>query len=162
MSISAVSNASSVFVSPQSTTRRQQEDAAGRQLEQALQSGDLATATQAYDKLAAFGPNNSGPFVDPSLASQFAALGQDLQAGNLGAAQQGMAQLGTNLLQHDAQIVQQDYKNGNLQAAQQAITNLEGDYWAVTGQRPAASITQGAPSPATNGASTSPAVNLTA
>lgn len=161
MSISAVSNASSVFISPQSTARRQQEDAAGRQLEQALQSGDLAAATQAYDKLAAFGPNNSGPFVDPSLASQFAALGQDLQAGNLGAAQQGIAQLGTNLLQHDAQIVQRDYRNGNLQAAQQAVTNLEGDYWAVTGQRPAASTPQGA-STATNGASTSPAVNLTA
>ncbi len=134
MSISSVSNASPTPLPQQSSPLRQQEEIAGRQLEQALQSGDLATATQAYNKLAAFGPNNSGPFKTPALQQGFAALGQALQAGDLGAARQAANTVSSGLLQQDLQIAQQDYKAGGLQGAQHAIANLEGDYWAVTGQ----------------------------
>lgn len=119
---------------PPPISRRAQEDQVGRQLEQALQSGDLAGAQQAYKALAAFGPNNSGPFAYAPLAKQFAAVGQALEAGDLGAAQQATAQLGTNLLKRDVQIARQDYKAGGWQGAQKAIANLEGDFWAVTGQ----------------------------
>jgi hypothetical protein len=134
MSISIVSNASSAFVPPENVARRQQEDIAGRQLEQALQSGDLAAATQAYDRLAAFGPNNSGPFSSPLLKQGFAAVGKALQAGDLGTAQKLANKVGNGLLQQDYKIAQQDFQAGGLQGAQQAIANLEGDYWAVTGQ----------------------------
>ncbi|MGB7584842.1 MAG: hypothetical protein WBM11_08350, partial [Terriglobales bacterium] len=136
MSISLVSNATatSALATPQPISRRQQEDIAGRQLEQALQSGDLTTATQAYDQLAAFGPNNSGPFQSPALQQGFLAVGQALQAGDLGAAQQAASTVSSGLLQKDYNIAKQDYKSGGLQGAQQAIANLEGDYWAVTGQ----------------------------
>jgi hypothetical protein len=119
---------------PPPISLRSQEDQAGRQLELALQSGDLAGAQQAYNKLAAFGPNNSGPFVNAALAKQFAVVGQALQAGDLGAAQQATAQLGTGLLKRDLKIARQEYKDGGWQGAQKAIANLEGDYWAVTGK----------------------------
>jgi hypothetical protein len=161
MSIASVSNASSAFVPPQPISRRQQEDIAGRQLESALQSGDLATATQAYDQLAAFGPNNSGPFSSPALKQGFADVGQALQAGDLGAAQQAANTVSSGLLKQDYQVAQQDYKTGGLQGAQQAIANLEGDYWAVTGQGVPVS-----PPPSvdatTGGIQTTPPVNLQA
>jgi hypothetical protein len=134
MSIASISSLNSSQLPSQTTSLRQQEDQAGRQLEQAIQSGDLAGAQQAYNALAAFGPNNSGPFSNPKLASQFAAVGQALQAGDLGAAQTAINTLGKNLLKQDIQIVRQDFKAGGEAGAQQAIANLEGDYWAVTGQ----------------------------
>lgn len=134
MSIASISSLNSSQLPSQTISLRFREDQAGRQLEQALQSGDLAGAQQAYNALSAFGPNNSGPFTDPALASQFAAVGQALQAGDLGAAQQAINTLGKNLLKHDIQIVRQDYKAGDASGAQKAIANLEGDYWAVTGQ----------------------------
>jgi hypothetical protein len=161
MSISSVSNASPTPLPPQPSPLRQQEELAGRQLEQALQSGNLAGATQAYNKLAAFGPNNSGPFKTPALKAGFAALGQALQAGNLGAAQQAANSVGSGLLQQDYQIALQDYKAGGLQGAQHAIANLEGDYWAVTGQgipvEPPPTLTA-----STGNVQTTPAINLQA
>jgi len=161
MSIASISSLnSSPLLSPPNSLRSQ-EDQAGRQLEQALQSGDLAGAQQAYTKLSAFGPNNSGPFTDPALASQFAAVGQALQAGDLGAAQQATNTLGKNLLHHDVQIVRQDINAGGAAGAQQAIANLEGDYWAVTGQGLPASPD---PSVAATASSnqTAPAINVRA
>lgn len=160
MSIAAVSSLISSPLPSLTTTTRSQEDQAGRQLEQALQSGDLAGAQQAYNALSAFGPNNSGPFSNPALASQFAAVGQALQAGDLGAAQQATNALGKSLLKNDLQIARQDFKAGGASGAQKAIENLEGDYWAVTGQgQPAtASPTPNTPSPA----QAAPAINVQA
>jgi hypothetical protein len=128
MSTSGISSVNSSLLGPQPVPTRLREDIAGRQLEQAVQSGDLAGAQQAYKALAAFGPNNSGPFVDPSLKSQFAAIGQALQAGDIGTAQHETAALGTNLLKRDVQLAEQGYKTGGPAGAQQAIANLEGDY----------------------------------
>jgi hypothetical protein len=134
MSVASISSLNSSPLLSQPNSLRSREDQAGRQLEQAIQSGDLAGAQQAYNTLSAFGPNNSGPFSSPALSSQFAAVGQALQAGDLGAAKQAVDTLGKNLLKHDLQIVRQDFKASGAAGAQQAIANLEGDYWAVTGQ----------------------------
>jgi hypothetical protein len=161
MSISPISNATSAAATTSPLSLRQQEDVVGRQVEQALQSGDLAGATQAYNKLAAFGPNNSGPFTSPALKQDFAALGQALQAGDLGAAQQAVTTLGNGLLSNDYQIAQRDYKAGGLQGAQQAISNLEGDYWAVTGQGNPVPVDQNLAA-TTSADQSAPAVNLQA
>ncbi|MGH9498842.1 MAG: hypothetical protein ACRD3L_06835 [Terriglobales bacterium] len=159
----SVTSISSTTPPPASAiSRRFQEDTVGRQLELALQSGDLAGAQQAYNTLAAFGPNHSGPFVNPSLAKQFAALGQALQAGDLGTAQQVNAQLGTDLLKRDLQRVRHDIQQGGLENAQKAISDLKGDYWAITGQNfsvPGSPSTTEPTGSSTNG---SPAVNVQA
>jgi hypothetical protein len=123
-------------------TRRQSEDQIGRQMEQALQNGDLNGAEQAYQQLAAFGPNNSGPFKDPTLQADFQALGQDLQSGNLTAAQSDNNSLTTGVLTHDVQAVMKDAKSGNPQALNSAMANLQGDYWAVYGQAPSSTWLQ--------------------
>jgi hypothetical protein len=159
MSITGISSLSSSQPSSPVTSLRSQEDQAGRQLEVALQSGDLASAQQAYNALGAFGPNNSGPFSNPALANQFAAVGQALQAGDLATAQQLTNTLGKNLLNQDFHIAKQDFDKGGAAGAQQAIANLEGDYWAVTGQgRPVAAPTPAPTSPATP----APAINVQA
>jgi hypothetical protein len=146
MSIASISSLNSLQLS-QPSPLRSQEDQAGRQLEQAIQSGDLAGAQQAFSALSAFGPNNSGPFTSPALSSQFAAVGQALQAGDLGAAKQAVNTLGKNLLTQDFDIARQDFKAGGASGAQQAIANLEGDYWAVTGQgQPVSPGPSGSPS----------------
>ena len=73
-----------------------------RQLGRALNSGDLAGAQQAYSSLLALARQNGAPdgasgnvpaglFRNPKVASDFAALGQALQAGDLAAAQQAFA-----------------------------------------------------------------------
>lgn len=122
-------------------TRRQTEDQIGRELEQALQDGDLNGAEQAYQQLAAFGPNNSGPFSDPTMKSEFQALGQDLQNGNLSAAQSDNTALTTNLLRQDVASVVRASHSSNASSAQDqtalqtALANLKGDYWAVYGQQ---------------------------
>jgi hypothetical protein len=117
---------------------RQAEDAIGRQLEQDLQNGDLAGAEQAYKQLASYGPNNSGPFADPTLKADFQALGQDLQSGNLAAAQSDNSTLTTGLLNKDVQAVMQAAHGSSAQdtpTMKAAMANLLGDYWAVTGQK---------------------------
>jgi len=134
MSITSITSLNTSQPPSPSASLRAKEDAIGRQLEQAIQSGDLAGAQQAYSALSAFGPNNSGPFSSPALSSQFAAVGQALQNGDLGAAKQAADKLGKNLLQQDLQVARHDVRNGGWSGAQQAITNLKGDYWAVTGQ----------------------------
>ncbi|HLW87071.1 MAG TPA: hypothetical protein VKR57_01185 [Terriglobales bacterium] len=138
MSISGIASSSlpQLGAGPQiQPSRRQSEDMIGRQLEQDLQSGNLAGAQQAYYQLAAFGANGSGPFTQPNMQSEFQALGADLQSGNLSAAQTDNATLTSNLLTNDVKAVHQDQKNGDSQAYQTAMSNLKGDYWAVYGQQ---------------------------
>jgi hypothetical protein len=119
-------------------SRRQSEDQIGRQLEQDLQNGDLQGAQQAYQQLAAFGPNNSGPFSDPTLKSEFQALGTDLASGNLTAAQSDNTALTHGLMAKDIQTVRnaQNGPSANPQALASALANLKGDYWAVYGSQP--------------------------
>jgi len=132
MSVSGISSASFAQVSPPNLSVRQQEDAAWRQLEQGLQSGNLSAAQQAYNTLASFGPNNSGPFVNTKQAAEFQALGQTLQAGDLSGAQQQASQIAHQQLVKDFTRYQQDSQAGN-PAGGQALSNLQGDAWAVFG-----------------------------
>jgi hypothetical protein len=85
MSVAAVSNLSSP---PTAVSPYRQEHQDGWALENALRSGNLTAAQSAYNALAAFGPNNSGPFKAPELTQQFQALGQAISSGDLASAQQ--------------------------------------------------------------------------
>jgi hypothetical protein len=160
MSISSISNASSALVQPQPTSRRQQEDVAWRQLQLGLQSGDLAGAQQAYATLAAFGPNNSGPFSNPTQAAEFKSLGQSIQAGDLSGAQQEAGQIAGQQLAKDFNRYEKDVQSGN-PAGGEALANLKGDFWAATGLS-----LQNSPTPnvaaATSENQTGPAINLQA
>ena len=75
---------------------------------------------------ALFRPRNS--------ANQFAAVGQALQAGDLAAAKQAADKLGKNLLNRTSKSQSRTSIPGAGQGAQKAISHLEGDFWAVTGQ----------------------------
>lgn len=161
MSITSVASLNVSQPPSPSASLRAREDSLGRQLEKAIRSGDLAGAQQAYSALSAFGPNNSGPFSSPALTSQFAAVGQALQAGDLAAAKQGADKLGKNLLQQDFQVAQQQYRSGGRSGAQQAITNLEGDFWAVTGQNLSVPAPQTAVAPSST-PQANPAINVQA
>src|ERR1700691_931902 len=112
-------------------TKRQSEDQIGRTLELDLQHGDLPAAQQAYNNLAAFGPHKCRPFTTPTMKCEFQTLGEDLQAGNLTAAQSDNRALATNLLKQDVQDVVQ---GGGSQSAATAMANLKGDFWAIYGQ----------------------------
>ena len=141
-------------------SKRQSEDQIGRTLEQDLKNGDLQGAQQAYYQLAAFGPNNSGPFTDPKLAADFNQLGQDLQAGNLTAAQTDNTNLTTGLIQKDVQAVLKDQNSSspNPQGLAQAMANLKGDYWAIYGTQLSAGQLQALE----GGGSSSPTLNVQA
>ena len=147
MSVAAVSSISVPQPIEPPVSRRTAEDQAGRQVEEALQAGDLSSAQSAYQQLASFGPNNSGPFTNPVLAQEFQAVGQAIQAGNLASAQTDANTLGRGVLTQDAHIASQDFQSGGWPAAQQAVANLAGDYWAVTGN----SLPSGIVPPAENG-----------
>ena len=90
MTISGVSSTSGSFT-PQTNNIRD----TFNQLADAIQSGDLATAKQAYTALTQANPNllTSSP-----LSQDFSALGQALQSGDVTAAQQAL-----NTLEADAQ-----------------------------------------------------------
>jgi|SRR5580704_3130414 hypothetical protein len=156
MSVSGI--ASSSFLQPgtgqlMQPSRRQSEDQIGRTLEQDLQSGNLQGAQQAYYQLAAFGPNNSGPFNDPTMKAEFQTLGQDLQAGNLSAAQSDNSTLTGNLIQKDEAAVARasgSSQNPNSNALAAALANLKGDYWAVYGTEAGSSLGNGSSSSAIN------------
>jgi hypothetical protein len=137
MSVSGIASTLSPFGTAPvlQPSRRQSEDQIGRQLEQALQNGDLNGAEQAYQQLAAFGPNHSGPFTDPTLKSEFQILGQDLQSGNLAAAQSDNSTLATGLLKRDIQAVIKNSNGADATDSNTALANLKGDYWAVYGQQ---------------------------
>jgi hypothetical protein len=160
MSISSVSNASSAAVQPQPVSRRQQEDVAWRQLQQGLQTGDLAGVQQAYTTLAAFGQNNSGPFSNPTQAAEFKSLGQSIQAGDLSGAQQEAGQIAGQQLAKDFNRYEKDVQSGN-PAGGQALANLKGDYWAVTGQDLQSSLAPNLPA-TTSENQTGPAINVQA
>jgi len=135
MSVSAVSNVSAAPPDPPvSVSRRRQEDIAGRQMMAALDAGDLSAAQQAYNTLAAFGPNDAGPFESPVLTQEFQAVGQAIQAGDLSAAQQTAHTLGQNVLKKDVHQVRNDYSDGNWPGVRKALDNLAWDYWAVYGK----------------------------
>jgi hypothetical protein len=132
------------------TTNRQSEDVAARQLIADLEKGDLSGAQQAYNTLASFGPNNSGPWAAGSqMQQEFQQLGQDLSAGNLTGAKGDAKTMAATQLSNDMQIAQQDYKSGDMGAYNQAVENYKGDYWAVFGTTPGGElpITGGGGSP---------------
>jgi hypothetical protein len=94
MSLAGVSS----YVNPtpvNSPTFYSQRKSDAGQLQQALQSGDLAGAQSAYNALASLqSSTGSGPFPNNKvLSGDFNALGDALQAGNLSAAQQIGAKL---------------------------------------------------------------------
>ena len=97
MSIAAVSS-SSIFQELQSFYQNRQTDL--KQLGSALQSGDLASAQQAYNTLAVLGEGgpfaNSEPFSKSSRVQAFNAIGEALQAGDLARAQASFATLTGN------------------------------------------------------------------
>src|SRR3981081_3957119 len=94
MSIAAVSSLS-IFQELQSFYQNRQTDL--KQLGSALQSGDLASAQQAYNTLAVLGEGgpfaNSEPFSKSSRVQAFNAIGEALQAGDLARAQASFATL---------------------------------------------------------------------
>ena len=129
-----------------------------RQLGQALNSGDLAGAQQAYSALLALAQQNgasnaananatanatAGPFRNPKIASDFAALGQALQAGDLAAAQQAFA-----TFRHDLRSGRS--QNGASQSANstlpEIVINISGFLPDNSGSNPAAN----SPAPSTS------------
>ena len=94
MSTTAVSSPS-IFQELQSFYQGRQADL--KQLGSDLQSGDLSSAQQSYNALAALGQNgpfaNSEPFSKSSKAQAFESIGQDLQSGDLAGAQAAFATL---------------------------------------------------------------------
>jgi hypothetical protein len=155
MSIAGISSSvlSQAIAQPPST--RQQEDAAWRQLEQGLQSGNQTATQQAYNTLASFGPNNSGPFSDPTQAAEFKSLGQSIQAGDLTGAQQQASQIAGQQLTKDFNRYEKDVQSGN-PAGGEALANLKGDTWAVFGSQPQSAVAP-ATTAITDGGNASPA-----
>jgi hypothetical protein len=94
MSTAAVSSNS---LYQQLQTFYQQRQADLKQLGQALQSGDLAGAQQAFNAIQTLGQSgpfaNADPFSNKQRDQDFAAVGQALQAGDLAGAQQAFATL---------------------------------------------------------------------
>jgi hypothetical protein len=67
-----------------------------RQLNEALQSGDLSGAKAAYNNLVSLGKtdiNQNNPFTLTNRAADFSAIGGALQSGDLSGAQQALAAL---------------------------------------------------------------------
>jgi hypothetical protein len=67
-----------------------------QELKDALQSGDLAGAQQAYNNLVSLGKtmlDRNNPFLRTDRAADFSAIGNALASGNLAAAQQAFAVL---------------------------------------------------------------------
>ena len=97
-----------------------QRKSAFEQLGQALQSGDLSAAQQAFSTLQQNVPQGASAQNSQGNASQsqFAALGQALQSGNLSAAQQAFSKIqqagGHHRHHHHAS---QDNANGSVTAA---------------------------------------------
>jgi hypothetical protein len=94
MSVSAITS-SSLSQSAQSYFQQRQTDL--KQLGQALHSGDLAGAQQAYNAIVALRQNGPSPtsaaFLRSGRQQDFAAIGQALQSGDLSGAQQAFSQL---------------------------------------------------------------------
>lgn len=75
----------------------QQRTADLSQLQQALQSGDVSDAQQAYNAIVALGQQgplpNGTPFYSTKLEQDFQAVGQALQSGDMNAAVQAFKEL---------------------------------------------------------------------
>jgi len=138
MSVAGISSSILSQATAQPPAVRQQEDAAWRQLEQGLQSGNQTATQQAYNTLASFGPNNSGPFSNSTQAAEFKSLGQSIQAGDLTGAQQQASQIAGQQLTKDFNRYENDVQTGN-PAGGQALADLRGDTWAVNGSQPQSS-----------------------
>ena len=113
MSTTAISS-SSIFQELQSFYQNRQSDL--KQLGNALQSGDLSGAQQAFSALSALGQSgpfsNSEPFSKSSRAQAFDTLGQALQSGDLAGAQAAFAALTA--------------KQSSSQSTPAAVVNLSG------------------------------------
>ena len=142
MSVAGISSSILSQATAQPPSIRQQEDAAWRQLEQGLQSGNQSATQQAYNTLASFGPNSSGPFSNSTQAAEFKSLGQSIQAGDLSGAQQQASQIAGQQLTKDLNRYERDVQSGN-PAGGQALANLKGDTWAVNGSVPQSSAAPG-------------------
>ncbi|HTA23980.1 MAG TPA: hypothetical protein VK763_10630 [Terriglobales bacterium] len=138
MSVAGISSSILSQATAQPPSVRQQEDAAWRQLEQGLQSGNQTATQQAYNTLASFGPNNSGPFSNSTQAAEFKSLGQSIQAGDLTGAQQQASQIAGQQLTKDFNRYEKDVQTGN-PAGGQALADLKGDFWAEFGSQPQSS-----------------------
>ncbi|HLW85413.1 MAG TPA: hypothetical protein VKR60_09385 [Candidatus Sulfotelmatobacter sp.] len=94
MSTAAVSS-NSLYQQLQSFYQQRQADL--KELGQALKSGDLAGAQQAFNALQTLGQSgpfaNADPFSNNQREQAFAAIGQALQSGDLAGAQQAFAAL---------------------------------------------------------------------
>lgn len=94
MATQAVSS-SSIYQELQSFYQSRQSDM--QELSEALQSGDLSTAQQAYSQLVSLGQSgpfqNTEPFGNSSRAQDFEAIGQALSSGDLAGAQTAFAEL---------------------------------------------------------------------
>lgn len=101
MSTAAVSS-NSLYQQLQSYYQQRHTDL--QQLGQALQSGDLASAQQAFNAIQTLGqsgPLASGePFQNSQREQDFAAIGQALQSGDLAGAQQAFATLEQTFSRH--------------------------------------------------------------
>jgi|SRR5580704_2790480 hypothetical protein len=157
MSVAGISSSILSLATAQPPSIRQQEDAAWRQLEQGLQSGNQTATQQAYNTLASFGPNNSGPFSNPTQAAEFKSLGQSIQAGDLAGAREQASQIAGQQLAKDFNRYEKDVRSGN-PAGGQALANLEGDTWAVTGYQPQSSAAVTTPAVA-SGENSAPAAS---
>lgn len=138
------------------TSTRKSEDAAARELITDLQKGDLSDAENAYNTLASFGANNSGPWAQGSQMQQsFQQLGQDLASGNLNGARTDAKGLAVNQLQNDMQAVNQA-SGGSSSALSAAMQNYQSDFWAIFGQTPQSN------SPTAGAGSVASGINVTA
>ena len=120
MSTSAVSSAS-IFQELQSFFQQRSGDLS--QLGNALQSGDLNSAQQAYNSLVTLGqggPFASGdPFRNSTREQDFSAIGQALQSGDISGAQQAFTQL-ESTFQRQSSTQNTPTQNGSTQGGSAA------------------------------------------
>ncbi len=126
MSLAGITSlASNISTNPSNfiTTRRQD----ANQLFSALEKGDLAGAQTAYNQLASLSTStNGGPYTGPKLSSDFAAIGQALQNGNLSGAQEAGLQLGQDLLAANQRAHGGNGGSANPQETPSVVINLSG------------------------------------
>ena len=91
MSVAGISSTSALNQLTNPVNSFQQRASDFQELAQALQSGDLAGAQQAFSALTQLASNSGGSAGRGALAQDFNAIGQALQSGNLSAAQQAFA-----------------------------------------------------------------------
>lgn len=93
MSVNAITPGTVLQNNPAPSATLTVRQAEGRQLAEALKTGDLAAAAKAFSALSTSGPNGSGPYQIPRLAADFNDIGKALKSGNLASAQKALATL---------------------------------------------------------------------